>query len=137
MLRDELAPRLRQLGFKGSGQAFSLPDVERWITIGFQKSAWSDADSVRFTVNVTVANKAEWERMRQERTHLPAKPAPNRFYGSFVWQKRIGHLLPGGEDQWWEVASDSSEAPKVAAAVAAAIRDHVLPAIHAHLAGDA
>ena len=56
MLRDELAPRLRQLGFKGSRQAFLLPDDHRWIQIGFQKSAWSDAGSVRFTANVTVAD---------------------------------------------------------------------------------
>lgn len=137
MLRDELAPRLRQLGFKGSGQAFSIPDDERWIHIGFQKSAWSDADAVRFTANVTVASKAEWDRMRQERTHLPAKPAPNTFYGSFVWQKRIGHLLPGGEDHWWSIGSDLSEAPRVAALVAAAIHDHVLPAIRAHLEAQA
>ena len=136
MLRDELAPRLRRFGFKGSGQAFSLPADSHWIHVGFQKATWSNSDSVSFTANVTVASKAEWERMRQERTYLPAKPAPNTFYGSFVWQKRIGQLLPGGQDQWWELAPDSPEAPKVAALVAAAIHDYVLPAVRSHLAGE-
>ena len=31
-------------------------------------------------------------RRHGERPHLPARPAPNTFYGSFIWQKRIGHL---------------------------------------------
>ena len=42
-----------------------------------------------------------WEEARAERAYLPKKPAPNTFYGSFAWQVRIGHLLPGDEDLWW------------------------------------
>ncbi len=137
MLRDELAPRLRGLGFKGSGHAFSIPDDAHWISLGFQKSQFSDGEALRFTVNVTVANKAVWARMRQERTYLPAKPAPNTLYGDYAWSRRIGQLLPGGQDQWWELRADSPDSRTVAALVAAAVHDYVMPAITAQLEGEA
>jgi hypothetical protein len=135
MLRDELAPRLRQLGLKGSGQAFTLPDDEHWAQIGIQKSQWSTVGAVRFTVNATVTHRDAWDEARKERTYLPRKPAPNTLYGEPAWSRRIGELLPGGQDQWWELRADARDPGAVAAAVADAIRDHVLPAMRGHLAG--
>jgi hypothetical protein len=38
MLRTEIAPRLRVLGFKGSGNSYVLPDDDRWLLVGFQKN---------------------------------------------------------------------------------------------------
>ncbi len=49
MLREDIAPRLRDLGFKGSGRAFTLADDNFWVTIAFQKSTYSTRDVVRFT----------------------------------------------------------------------------------------
>jgi hypothetical protein len=135
MLREDLAPRLRKLGFKGSGQSYSIPSDRHWINIGFQKGTWSNSDLIAFTMNVTVADKAMWAQMRQERSYLPAKPAPNIVYGSFAWQRRIGQLLPGGQDQWWELRANSGDSERIAALVAAAVHDYVLPAIESEVAG--
>jgi hypothetical protein len=78
MLRSEVAPRLRALGFKGSGQVYTLPDEDAWVLVGFQKFTRSTADHVDFTINVTVASKAAWSEMGRER-NLPEKPSANIF----------------------------------------------------------
>src|SRR5882757_3399617 len=54
LLRAQIAPGLRALGFKGSGQTYELPHLETWALIGFQKSAHNTARHIEFTVNVTV-----------------------------------------------------------------------------------
>jgi hypothetical protein len=132
MLREQVAPALRELGFTGSGPAYSLPDDAHWALVGFQKSAWSDSDSVAFTVNVTVASRDVWENERRTRLYLPAKPAPNTHYGDYVWQTRIGFLLPSGRDHWWEVEAGTTT-ETLAAEVVGAIRDYALPAMRRQL----
>lgn len=69
--------------------------------LGFQKSQFSDASAVKFTINLKVVPKTVWATMRVERPHFPAKPSPSTGYGTFEWHRRIGNLLPGGEDRWW------------------------------------
>ena len=65
MVRDQVAPALRDLGFKGSGQVYLLPSETHWAMLSFQKSASSDAASVRFAVNFDVTTKQEWEHRRR------------------------------------------------------------------------
>ncbi|RPE41173.1 uncharacterized protein DUF4304 [Streptomyces sp. Ag109_O5-1] len=50
MMRTQIAPALRALGFKGSGQIFELPHPASWALLGFQKSAYNTARHVEFTV---------------------------------------------------------------------------------------
>jgi hypothetical protein len=57
MMKTQVAPALRGLGFKGSGQNYELPSPGHWAMLGFQKSAWSDASALRFTVNVLVVSR--------------------------------------------------------------------------------
>jgi hypothetical protein len=132
MLREQIAPRLRALGFKGSGQAYSLPSRTHFATIGFQKAKWSEAASLSFTANVTVAECDIWEKEREVRPYLPAKPSPNTYYGDYIWQKRIGFLLPAGQDQWWDVGAGMST-DALADEVVAAIHEYALPAMRARL----
>jgi hypothetical protein len=105
MLRAEIAPRLRTLGFKGSGSAYVLPDDESWLIVGFQKDRYSRADCVRFTVNLTRANKQAWAADREYEPSLPVRPSGNSadlFGTSKVI--RLGNLMPPrGEDRWWEI----------------------------------
>jgi hypothetical protein len=105
MLRTEVAPRLRGLGFKGSGSSYVLPDDDRWLIVAFQKDHYSRKDCVRFTVNLSVADKREWAEARVATTSLPLRPSGNTQYmGTEMAIIRLGNLMPpNGQDRWWEV----------------------------------
>jgi hypothetical protein len=130
MLRYAVRPRLRALGFRGSGSTFTWPSKVAFAHIGVQKSQFSDRDALKFTANVTVANIADWERVRQERPRFPRRPAPNTFYGDFIWQRRIGNLTPEGEDLWWWLDADQDWSP-VAEEFVRIVEAHVLPELMA------
>ena len=126
MVREALRPRLRTVGFRGSASTFTWPSKVAFAHIGLQKSQFSNRDTLKFTANVTVANVAEWERVRQGRPHLPKKPAPNTLYGSYVWQRRIGQLTPEGDDLWWWLHADEDWSA-VADEFVRIVEAHVLP----------
>lgn len=129
LLRDHIAPRLRELGFKGSGQRYELRDPQIHAMLGFQKAQISNADAVKFTVNVGSVARQAWKQFREERPHLPEHPSPNIFYGGPVWQQRIGPLTPEGDDLWWWLEADSRP-QDAAAAVLDAIERYAIPALH-------
>lgn len=135
MMKDSVAPALRQLGFRGSGQVFSLPSQTHFAQIGFQKSTYSTSDRVRVTANVSVIPIEVWEQARADSPNLPLKPAPSVFYGSFAWQRRIGDLLPSGADTWWVIDGGCDPSP-VATEIIESVRRYALPAMKAQL-GDA
>jgi hypothetical protein len=58
MMREQVAPALRGLGIKGSGQSFANPSERYWALIGFQKSRRSSSAVLEFTVNLTVVSRA-------------------------------------------------------------------------------
>jgi hypothetical protein len=128
MVKEQIAPALRELGFRGSGQRFTLPEKEHWALIGLQKFTWSDRDEVEFTANVTVARRAVWEEERAKSPHLPKQPSANIFYGTYVWQRRIGALAPGGEERTWRVSPDRPT-DAVADDFVATVHDYALPAM--------
>jgi hypothetical protein len=68
-----------------------------------------------------------------QKSYLPAKPSASILYGSLFWQKRIGKLLPAGEDKWWLVHA-GHDAKVVGDEVLAAIRDFALPAMQDQIA---
>ncbi|HVD48366.1 MAG TPA: DUF4304 domain-containing protein [Candidatus Limnocylindria bacterium] len=105
MLRTEIAPRLRGLGFKGSGSSYVLPDDDRWLIVAFQKTYYSRKDCVRFTVNLTVADKRDWAEARVETPSLPFRPTGNAHYMETEMAViRLGNLMPpDGQDRWWKV----------------------------------
>jgi hypothetical protein len=105
MLRTEIAPRLRGLGYKGSGSSYVLPDDDRWLIVAFQKNYYSRKDCVRFTVNLTVADKRDWSEARVETPSLPFRPSGNAHYMETEMAViRLGNLMPpDGQDRWWKV----------------------------------
>jgi hypothetical protein len=127
MLRDEIAPALRRLGLKGSGQAYTIPSDTHWAVIGLQKFTWSDADRVEFTINLTVARKDEWAAAYASTPYIGKRPKPN-VSGGPSWWTRIGSVLPGDRERTWEVHAGAATEP-VAGDVVATIRDHALPAM--------
>ena len=61
MLRDWMAPALRQMGFKGSGQRFSLPHDTYECRFWFQKSVWSTPQMVSFSARFDVLHRRTFE----------------------------------------------------------------------------
>jgi Domain of unknown function (DUF4304) len=50
LLRTRIAPALRAMGFKGSGNSFSMARGDYEVGINFQKNKWSTRDLVTFDV---------------------------------------------------------------------------------------
>jgi hypothetical protein len=127
MMKEEVAPSLRRLGLRGSGQTFALPSETHWALIGFQRSFLSSADELSFTINLTVVSKRAWEKAREGDSSIGGeRPAPNGTHRPPVWWYRIGSLLPGGGDHWWSLTGGAAT-ESLASEVVAAIRDHALP----------
>src|SRR5437868_10191598 len=132
LMRDHLGPALRAMGFKGGRQDFVLPDDRHWILLGVQRSRWSDSTDVEFTIQLTVADRQEWDRLRAEHGYGD-RPYSTRFYGPTIWQTRLGNLMGKSDDGWWHVRPDSDLAA-LGAELASAVRRSGLPAIRAEMA---
>jgi len=117
LMKSAFAPALRAEGLKGSAGRFDLPSDEYWAQLGFQKSAFSDGREVRYTINLSVIARADWETHAAAKPHLGKQPTPTLHYGSWANQIRIGSLTPSGEDKWWRIVRD---------APADAVRDETL-----------
>lgn len=111
-LRDHLAPALREIGLKGSGNAFVLPHDTAWIQVGFQGNRYSDAHEVRFTINMAIASKAECPEIRRSATGVGVN-----------W--RVAPIFLG-HDKWWAVRP-GQDLDELAADIASLIRDSALP----------
>jgi len=94
-----------------------VPSETHWAQLGFQKSAYSDRDELRFTVNLSVISRDEWDERVAVKPYLGRLPSPNMKYGTWAEQVRIGQLTPTGEDKWWRIMRGSD---------AAAVRDDAL-----------
>lgn len=116
-MKESFGPALRNAGMRGTGGSFSLPSDTHFALLGFQKSQFSDASCVKFTVNIKVVERPVWDRMRGDRPRLPTKPAPNTGYGNFEWHQRIGKLLPDHEDKWWHLRRGEDNAATIAEVV--------------------
>jgi hypothetical protein len=107
-IKQQVSPALRDLGLRGSGGRYHLPSESHWVLLGFQKSAYSDAAEVRFTVNLAVISRSVWEAKRAELSHLNERPSASVIYGSWAAHERIGRLTPGGEDKWWRIGDNAA-----------------------------
>ena len=126
LMKSTFAPALRKVGLKGSGGRFELPSPTHWVQLGFQKSAFSDSDSVTFTVNLSVISRETWAERAAAAPHLGARPAPSTSYGSWGTWCRIGELMPSGEDHWWWLRRGQEAAP-VAEDVVTTLLDVAVP----------
>jgi hypothetical protein len=111
-LRIELAPALRQLGFKGSGANFRLDRGDFRGGLQFQKSQHNTRALVKFTINLSAA-------------HQPTKQG--------YWGDRIGFLLPERTDLWWRLPA-GADTDDLLIDVLDAIRDYGLVALEVVLA---
>ncbi|MEV8100360.1 DUF4304 domain-containing protein [Kitasatospora sp. NPDC085879] len=118
-----------------SGQRFELPDAEAWVQLGFQGSRFNSADSLDFTVNVSVIDRRAWEAYRADRPGLPARPNPVVHYDRRFDPVRIGYLLAAGRDTWWNISTDRprDRIDWTANGVVAAVTDCAMPEIRRRL----
>jgi hypothetical protein len=107
LMKTAFAPALRAAGLRGSGGRFELPSERYWAQLGFQKSAYSSGDELRFTVNVSVIPRDEWARQSAAKPYLGKQPKPNTEYGAWAQRVRIGHLVPSKGDKWWRIIRGS------------------------------
>ena len=81
LLRDGLGPRLRALGFRGSGTAFRWPREGWLVQLGVQRSRDSTRQRVLFTINLSAVPVVRWEQARAADPRLPKVPSANVCYG--------------------------------------------------------
>lgn len=148
-LRDRIAPALRSLGLSGAGNTFTLPDESTWAIVGFQSDGrLSGLGIPNFTINLTRADKAGWDRKRREQPWYPAVPGAGSMEPAECI--RIGALVPVKatlSDRWW-LLDDGIDHPlehpalgglmvdlygppmppaEAARQVTEAVRDHAIP----------
>jgi len=100
MINTHISPAVRQLGLKGSGGRYAVPSATHWMLVGFQKSAYSDQQSIRFTVNLLVVRRDVWAQQVAERPYLGVRPSASTHYGFWAPSARLS-MLRAGVDQWW------------------------------------
>jgi hypothetical protein len=126
MLREQIAPGLRQFGFKGSGKRYRLPSDDGYNGfVDFQASRHSTKSGVEFWVNVGVWHpEAVVERAEAQRASPNAWIFP--LWGE--WRTQLSGLAPQTIEPWEKVeAMTSTEA--LSEKVLEAIGEYALPAM--------
>jgi len=97
-----------------------------YALLGIQRARGNTADEVRFTINVNVVPKDEWDRHRVEQAMQeghpwwPDEPKANVVYTP-DWWVRIGTLIDGN-DRWWTLTGD----PDVLKSVSVEVKEAVV-----------
>jgi hypothetical protein len=125
-LRQEIAPRLREHGYKGSGQNFHCRFDAHWGVVNIQRSQWDWAERATFTINLGTASDLVLEETGDDPSKPPSEP-------TCQWRTRLGGLV-ANRDVWWEVRGDSDDASLAALSdeVGTALLNVGLPAIAEH-----
>ena len=131
LLKSSVAPILRENGLKGSGQAYSIKSDENWALIGLQKSMYSDSKGLKFTINLYVVPKQQWDAERERYSYFPQKPSANTKW-QIGWSERIGNLMPTKRDHWWQFNNQTNES-ELARQVVEAILKYAVPAMQAQM----
>jgi hypothetical protein len=125
LLRDYVAPPLRERGFRRKGSTFGLRGNAVWGVINFQKDRWSNRDEVSFTVNVSVRSDFLGEQdIRGLSVPVSGRTIPAEMDCDI--RRRIGFLIPGHRDTWWKLSAGVLN-QEVISQVHQAIIEHAVP----------
>lgn len=129
LLSQYIAPPLKAHGFRKQGQTFGLRGDGVWGIINFQKSQWSNRDSLDFTINVAIWSDRLAALDLHGYAYAPAG-IPNHVY--CPWRRRIGDLMPDPYDRWWTIETplaswDPVLNPQLIQEVTAAVNEHAVP----------
>lgn len=105
------------------------------VLLGFQKSAYSDRNSINFTINVMVVPRSDWDSFRSQSPSSPARPTPNAHYSREIGGVRIGTLdRVNSRDKWWTLQPGSNLEP-IEADVLHDVDTWALPWMRAQITG--
>ncbi|XHC27283.1 MAG: DUF4304 domain-containing protein [Phycisphaerales bacterium] len=93
---------MRDAGFRKKARTFRLASDRSVAVLNVQASRWNQGGTGRFTLNLGV-HWPETDRL-MDRPTVGAEP---KEYECVV-RARIGDLLPGDLDRWWEIDSETS-----------------------------
>jgi hypothetical protein len=135
LLKTLWGPALREVGFTGSGKVWTLPDERDWAMLGFQTSQASTGEEAKFTINLMVVGKVDWDEAREHNSYYSAKPSPNTI-ALHRYAQRAG-FLTHGRDHWWRLAGDGGNERQIGAEVLDALRDVIVPKLTSEMADQA
>ncbi|HLP21536.1 MAG TPA: DUF4304 domain-containing protein [Chitinophagales bacterium] len=92
---NEANSYLKNYGFKNHKNTLFIKKDNNWGLINFQKS--NIEGNIKFTINLGVVSGALRDFFQGEK--LSDTPDITDCH----WGKRIGHLLPQGNDYWWQM----------------------------------
>jgi hypothetical protein len=96
LVRDHYGPWLKERGFRRRDATFRRSVGGNWQIINLQRSRYSDARHVSFTVNLGVALTV----LHGDDPAWSARGWPLEYECDF--RERLGMLI-SGEDRWWSV----------------------------------
>lgn len=121
---ETTSKKVNGLGFHRQGSILRVVRHNSAGIIEFQKSTKSSGDKILFTVNLAVIcgallepDQPSLEKARSTEAHL---------------RQRIGMLMPGRPDQWWEI-SESVEVGALASEVSEVIATEGAPYVARYL----
>ena len=132
LVRSRLGPALRGEGLRGSSGRYYFPSATHFARVSVQKSAYSDRFELKFTVNLLCVSVEDWAAYRLVRPEFPAEPSAGSYWGGPVRRKRLGKLMPEGEDTWWAV-KDDDDPLVVGDDMLQALKSHGLPWLRAQM----
>jgi len=102
IVRDSLAPRLKAEGYKKRARTFTQESQDHVKVVNVQPSKWNQGTEGSFTLNLgiyfpAVADAIDW---------FPIKTYPKEH--DCTIRERIGMLMPGGCDKWWQISPKSN-----------------------------
>jgi len=103
IIKESLAPLLKNNGFKKKARSFYREFDNRIELINVQASKWNQGSEGQFTVNVGVY----YPEVSEITDALPVKGMPKEY--DCTVRERIGLLTPGKKDKWWKIDSSSND----------------------------
>lgn len=116
---DTIAPEMKTLGFKRRSVSFAKSTNDIVWVLAFQKNVYSTSELLSFTVNIGIYYSAMAEAQG-------FAPSSHPKVSECQIETRLGELMPGSDDYWWEVATGGVIEERTND-VAAAIRKFAIP----------
>jgi hypothetical protein len=120
VIAEAAKPILKAAGYKRSARHFHREADGLVRVVHFQASAWNDATSARFTINLHVTCSGFHEAFTGE--PFPKNPGSAAAFA----EERIGRVMPENRDVWWTV-EPNADTKAVSAEVEKALREYGLP----------